>query len=277
MADKHIKGFESLALDDTFLRLTDNYGDNIIIKTLAGNNDNLSVADGDTGVWGLSKDFTFLTENTQLFISSSSTSDISCVVLIEYLDEDFNPHTTIIVTNGQNNVTLAVSDMLTINQATVVSGATNIGNLYIHTNVSGITVGVPDDLDDVNCFLDAGTGRAHMARFTSYSGYQTILKQTVISASTLSVAGNADRTRVDTRTNIRLESGIIIQATKQHIGAGAGQSQSTTIFGGSLDEKQTLFVTASTNIDNAQISYTFVLWLIKDSFIEKVNKNFGFE
>ncbi len=279
MADKYELGLRSIIDSPLFIRAEDIWGDNIIIKTISGNNNSLNVADAQAGIWGLSIPFTFLDGNTQLYISSSSASDTSCLVLIEYVDEDNFPHSTFVTTNGQTPVALGVTDTWSVNLGTCVAGATNIGDIYVHTNVSGVTNGIPDDLSEVDSFIDAGTNRSHQARFAMYEGYKTFNMSTTISGSTTSLQQQADRTRIATQTNFRLSDDIILCTTTNNIGAGNGIITSIPSTGASINGSsgRVLFYTASTNLDDAQIAYTFTLIMIKDSFFDKINASFGFE
>ncbi len=252
---------KQLLNDEIFLRKDSLYGDDFFIKTITGVISDLST--GSTPLlWNLGIEFTFLSENTQLFASSSNAGDTTTVIRVEYVDEECNFFTTTVTLNGQTNVTLLVSDTFQINNLTVISGAINAGNIYFHTNVSGTTSGVPNDLSEVQGYIEENIGVSRTAKFTTYNGYTTIVKTYIASAANVTTAP-AKIPIASIIVNSRGENGITVKPSIRFLASGSVISFLPK--GPSIASKTTLFVTANTNENGEQVTFTASLYMVKDS------------
>ena len=110
-------------------------------------------------VWDVGGNYTYLTSNTQLYISSSSASDTAVTVLLDNLDEDYAVAPLTVTTNGQTQVAFSAATGFRVRVAVVTGSTSPIGDLYIA--ISGpLTAGVPNTLSDVKAKIPLGTDTA---------------------------------------------------------------------------------------------------------------------
>ena len=107
---------------------------------------------GRTTVSPINTPYTFPPSASQMTISSSSANDTVAgtggrVVLVQYLDDNYNEQTEIVLTNGQTGVNTVATNILRVNRMIVVNtgslGFTD-GDIYIGTGT--ITAGVPANI-----------------------------------------------------------------------------------------------------------------------------------
>jgi len=142
--------------------------------TVIGSTPNLGEVDTQT-VWDMANSYTYLTEDTQLYISSSSTSDTAVTVVVTGKNDLHEPVTAVVVTNGQAQVALNTL-MFRVEVATVVGPNSPLGDLYI-AEADTLTGGVPVDSTKIKTKIplsgiDVGTPFA--SDHISHNGFATI-------------------------------------------------------------------------------------------------------
>lgn len=109
-------------------------------------------------IWDQGGNYTYLTADTQLYISSTSASDTSVLVIITGLDEDYVEVTRTVTTNGQNQV--AISGLMLRVHAILIGGSTSpVGDLYL-AETDSLTAGAPNTVSKIK-------GNVPLARDTS--------------------------------------------------------------------------------------------------------------
>lgn len=109
-----------------------------------------SVIDGTTyPIWNLAANRTYLTTAAQMKVSSSSANDTSPsgtgahIVLVEGLDQDYNPISEYVTLSGQTAVN-TVNSYLRVQHITVTDKGSNGGNVgVIYVGTGTVTAGVP--------------------------------------------------------------------------------------------------------------------------------------
>ena len=94
-------------------------------------------------LWDQGGDLTYLTANTQLYISSSSAADTTVQVRVEDMTDDHNRITYTVTTNGQSQVILPGLSFRTAQCLVLLGSDTPVGDLYI-AEADTLTGGVPD-------------------------------------------------------------------------------------------------------------------------------------
>lgn len=141
--------------------------------------------------------YSFLSDNATLFIdtiSSSSSSDVGKMVLIEGLDTDGNIKTQSAILNGQNKVTLSfplwrvyrMSNITPNSSPTRGTGFNGIIYCYVNTTISG---GVPVDTSKVKAIINDGNNQTLMTPYTIPKGYTGVFLW-----QTAKIAGNVSGT-----------------------------------------------------------------------------------
>lgn len=133
---------------------------------------------------GTGEVYTYLTTDTTLFASSTDDTDTTTFICTG-LDSLFNPITRLVTLDGQTPVALS-GTMFRITNVFFISAALNNGNVYISTDDTDITAGVPNTLSKVKARVDAGKGQGDFASFTVPKDKKAYLYNLDIAASKVS-------------------------------------------------------------------------------------------
>lgn len=134
-------------------------------RFVVSNKINQQISEGSTTIWGAtssegnSGSIAFLNSNTQLYLSSTSASDINKDVLLLCVDEDFNDVRMVVTMNGQTPVALP-SQVQYVLFASVISGSVNQGDVYVSPSATA-TGGVPDSTALIQTKILAEDGVTH--------------------------------------------------------------------------------------------------------------------
>ena len=98
-------------------------------------------------------------------VSSTDSGDTTVQVRINGLDVDWNEINVDVTLNGQNEVTMGTS-MIRVHKAFITNGVEPAGDVYIYVGGVAITLGVPDDTDDIRAKIQIGKNRTLMAVYS---------------------------------------------------------------------------------------------------------------
>jgi len=131
--------------------------------SILGANPDIDTMNEET-VWDQGGIYTYLTADTELFISSSSVSDTNVTISIKGMTDDFVIKDAIVVfTSGQTQQ--SIGSYFRIFSCTVVGGSNPIGDIY--TAESGtLTAGVPDTVSKIKAKIRIGEGMSKNTLFT---------------------------------------------------------------------------------------------------------------
>jgi hypothetical protein len=137
-------------------------------------------------IWELAGNYTRLSANTQLYISSTDALDTAVTVLLSGLDDNYNPVTATVTVNGQTQVAFSSANTFRVNFAVVTGSTMPLGDLYI-AETDSLTAGVPNtgakikgiiqlSRDSSNAVIDTGTefaseGITHLGFYTVPAGF----------------------------------------------------------------------------------------------------------
>ncbi|MCP4493133.1 MAG: hypothetical protein GY820_38415 [Gammaproteobacteria bacterium] len=128
-----------------------------------GHNPDIDPA-AEESIWGFGGIYSYLSADTELFLSSSSASDTNVVVTITGLTDDYAVKTDeITFTSGQAQQT--AGDWFRITKMTILSGTAPIGDLYLAESDT-VTAGVPDTISKVQDYMAAGINTTRRALYT---------------------------------------------------------------------------------------------------------------
>jgi len=125
-------------------------------------------------IWDQGGNITYLSADTQLFISSSSASDTDVDVVVLGLDNDYLEVARTVTTNGQTQV--ALSGLMRFPHiAAVVDVTSAVGELYLAESDT-LTAGVPDTVSKIKAKIpltpnDSGD---FASNGISHNGFRTI-------------------------------------------------------------------------------------------------------
>ena len=144
------------------------------IGFIVGANPNIGDTNTET-VWDVGGNYEYLTEDTQLYVSSSSASDTAVSVLITGLDDTYTEVVRTVAVNGQSQVMLS-GLMFRVFNAVVIGPTSPVGDLYI-AETDTLSLGVPVTTTKVKgkiplSGIDAGTGFA--SDNISHNGLYTV-------------------------------------------------------------------------------------------------------
>ena len=103
--------------------------------------------------------YTYLTENTQLYVSSTDSLDTDIDILMQGLDDDYNPVTltaTTSATDGQAQIPLSSIASFRVHVFLVSGTKTPVGELYL-SEASALTGGIPDDATKIKAKIPLST------------------------------------------------------------------------------------------------------------------------
>ncbi len=126
-------------------------------------NPDVDIASEET-IWAQGGTYTYLTANTELFVSSTSASDTNVVLRIEGMTDDFVvKNDTITFTNGQAQQ--SIGNYFRIFKATVVGGSVPAGIIYI-AETDTLTAGVPNTVSKIKAKMVLGANITQLGLFT---------------------------------------------------------------------------------------------------------------
>lgn len=153
--------FNEGATEDFFFAVANGDVVGSILSQFAGNNPGLTINTKEnvnnirleTGTGAI---YTYLTADTTVYVSSSSASDTQTVVLLG-LDANYNSVTRIATLSGQTPVAFN-GDVFRVRVIVIISSPVveAVGNIYVSTDNTDITSGVPNTLSKVLLKIDAG-------------------------------------------------------------------------------------------------------------------------
>lgn len=126
-------------------------------------NPDVDIASEET-IWAQGGIYTYLTANTELFISSSSASDTNVGLLIEGMTDDFVFKTIpFTFTDGQSQQ--SIGDFFRILKITVISGSVPVGDVYC-AEADTLTAGVPNTASKIKAKMVIGSNITQLGLFT---------------------------------------------------------------------------------------------------------------
>lgn len=133
-------------------------------------------------LWDQGGSYTYLTADTQLFASSSSTSDTATMLRVCGLDANFAQVIRTVTLNGQTQVALS-GLLFRVREAFVINASSLIGDVYIAESDT-LTLGVPDTISKIKTKIPleafdsgdyASTNMSHNGFFTVPAGFDVFL------------------------------------------------------------------------------------------------------
>ena len=153
--------FNEGAAEDFFFAVANGDVTGSSLSQTAGNNPGLTINTKEnvnnirleTGTGAI---YTYLSADTTLYVSSSSASDTQTLVVIG-LDDTYTAVTRIVTLNGQTPVVLS-GDIFRVFLVVMISSplVVAIGNIYLSSDNTDITSGVPNTLSKVLMKIDVG-------------------------------------------------------------------------------------------------------------------------
>jgi hypothetical protein len=142
--------------------------DGLSVVNVFGTNPAISTTEED--VWEIGGTYVFPTSAETLQISSSDAADTGIDINIDGLDADWEPQTDTATLNGQTAVT--VSGTTWIREFCMANDSdTEIqGTVYLSINGSDLTNGVPDNVSDIRCVINAEAQESRMAIYSIPNG-----------------------------------------------------------------------------------------------------------
>lgn len=139
------------------------------VGTVFGRNLDLDPA-GQESIWDYGGLFSYLTADTEIFMSSTSTADVNVGVVINGMTDDYVLKNEIhFHTEGQSQH--SIGNWFRIFKMTVIAGDAPVGDLYI-AEADTLTGGEPDTASKVQGHMVAGTNTTHKAAYTVPAGYR---------------------------------------------------------------------------------------------------------
>ncbi len=121
-------------------------------------------AQAEESLWEQGGSYTYLTADTELFISSSSASDTNVGVLIEGMTSDYKvKNIPFTFTAGQTQE--SIGNFFRIFRVTVVTGNVPLGDLYVAESDT-LTFGVPDTATKIKAKMAQGNNITQMGLYT---------------------------------------------------------------------------------------------------------------
>lgn len=170
--------------------------------TVAGNNPGLSASTEEsvnnirleTGTGSI---YTYLAADTTLFVSSSSANDTQIVAALG-MDDTHTAVTRIATLNGQTPVALS-GDIFRVFFLAIISSPTvkAVGNIYLSSDDTDITAGVPNTLANVKAKIDIGGIQGTLAQRTISATQKAYLFNIVFNSSKSTDADIILRFRTD--------------------------------------------------------------------------------
>lgn len=116
-------------------------------------------------IWPFASQYVFGDVATSFWLTSDNTADTQSV-LVEWLDADYTPQTSVIVLNGQTPVEFAIGVGLRINKMrTILTTVGTLGDVYA-TRENNHTDGVPNDTSMIVSAYESKTQTSNLALFS---------------------------------------------------------------------------------------------------------------
>lgn len=132
-------------------------------SSILGFNPDVDTAAEET-VWDQGGIYTYLTADTELFISSSSASDTNVKISIKGMTDDFLVKDAVVTfTSGQTQQ--SIGSYFRIFSLTVIGGSAPVGDLYT-AETDTLTAGVPDTASKIKSKMRIGQNLTKNALFT---------------------------------------------------------------------------------------------------------------
>jgi len=131
--------------------------------TIFGRNQDIDPA-AEELIWDYGGTETYLTADTELFLSSTSASDTNVGVFIWGMTDDY-VFKQIIHTHTAGQTQESIGSFFRIFRMVVVSDDASLGDIYI-AETDTLTSGVPDTASKVHGFMEQGTNITHKAAGT---------------------------------------------------------------------------------------------------------------
>lgn len=221
-------------------------GVDVLVGTFS--HDDIDTADGFIDSFGgsvIKQQFTPPTSNETLYISSTDAGD-SQLIIVTYLDSDYEILTSTVPLDGQNFV-LVANDFFRMRSFLSISGVAT-GNIYLSTTNVGSS-GIPTDSTKIMEAMAAG--------FTSItSTLYTVPKDTSTMISTIQTSTTGgNNSDIITRTVVY--SGAITTILQGNLFGPSTVSNETVLFQSPLPEGLTVVVRLSATQNNSRFSQRF--------------------
>jgi len=144
-------------------------------------------------LWNQGGTYVYLASDTQLYISSSSTSDTAVSVVVAGLDDTGAQVVRTVAVNGRTQVALS-GLMWRVFAAQVVGATDPVGDLYI-AETDDLSAGVPDTDSKIKSKIDVGTNLSAASIYTIPAGKKALFKSQRITVSAAKAAQLAIRFR----------------------------------------------------------------------------------
>jgi len=131
--------------------------------TIFGRNQDIDPA-AEELIWDYGGMETYLTADTELFLSSTSASDTNVGVFIWGMTDDY-VFKQILHTHTEGQSQHSIGNFFRIFRMVVVSGDAPLGNIHI-AEADTLTAGIPDTPEKVHGFMEQGTNITHKAAGT---------------------------------------------------------------------------------------------------------------
>jgi hypothetical protein len=133
---------------------------------------NATVGTTETLIWDHNTNiYTYLTEGTTLYVSSTHASDTNIDLMITGLDENWNRTTQFVNTNAQNQA--AIPGLFRrVFGASVVGSTAPQGSIYI-AEADTLTAGVPNTDTKIKSLILLGLNTTHNGLYTVPAGHTT--------------------------------------------------------------------------------------------------------
>ena len=119
---------------------------------VVGRNNDVGATNSES-VWDIGGNYTYLTADTQLYISSTDALDVDVDIIITGLDDNYLQVTRTVNTNGQSQV--AISDLM-FRVLTVFTAPTSanhpVGDIYL-AETDTLTAGVPNTATKIKALI----------------------------------------------------------------------------------------------------------------------------
>lgn len=160
------RGIGSAPLNDFLFDIASGKVPGHMVGTMFGRNTDLDTGD-DALVWDyghiLNREV-YLLADTELFVSSTSTSDTNVGIIIEGMTEDYiNKKETFTITSGQSQQ--SVGNWFRIFKTTVITGDAPLGTMYVAESDT-LTGGEPNTPAKVHDYMPFGDNRTHKSACT---------------------------------------------------------------------------------------------------------------
>jgi len=216
------------------------------------------IATTPIAVWDMVSAYNYIPSAQTLNISSSSIDDDAggtgaLTVQLYGLDGNFTEITETITLDGQTEVVTSLLYLRLFRMIirTAGSGGENAGTIYASTG--GVTIGVPDNSDEIYMAVSPGENQTLAAVYTIPAGKTGRLLQVIASSF-----GNASRFAT-IRFRVRPE-GEVFQ-TKDKFSVTAGEVSFPRLLLPPFEEKSDIEITAAANTGTIDVSASFELLL----------------